>query len=278
MTEIGQSTTQQSVTIPGADHLSVSLSWGAATDIGHRRKLNEDSLIAQPPVFAVADGMGGHAAGDVASSSVVARLAGIPSSDAIDEEIISAALRQATVDIALADDVDEVGVGTTVTGAALTIQGGEPYFVVFNVGDSRVYVFEAGELYQITVDHSVVQELVDAGVITRAAAETHPESNVITRAVGFNAEPVADFWLLPVRAGIRLLICSDGLTREVDDEELRETLDRGQDASTTANALVAAALESGGRDNVTVVVVDVASSPGSHDIDMTVPRVPPPAG
>ena len=105
-------------------------------------------------------------------------------------------------DIMLAEDEQQLGVGTTVTGAALTLHGAQPFWTIFNIGDSRVYVFEHNELAQVTVDHSVVQELVDAGHDQcEADAETHPDNNIITRAVGFNADPMPDYWLLPVRAG-----------------------------------------------------------------------------
>ena len=156
----------------------------------------------------------------------------------------------------------ELGVGTTVTGVVLTLQGGEPYFAVFNIGDTRVYQFERGELRQVTVDHSVVQEMVDSGLIDRAQAEHHPDSNVITRAVGFNMPPTADYWMLPLRPGFRLLICSDGLTKEVGDDRLQSaSWPRACPRRDTAHALVDAALAAGGRDNVTTIVLDVDAAP-----------------
>ena len=140
---------------------------------------------------------------------------------------------------------------------------GVPSSLVFNIGDSRVYRFERNELEQVTIDHSVVQELVDAGVIAAEEAEEHPDSNVITRAVGFHDDPLPDFWCIPLRAGMRLLICSDGLTKELGDERIRLHLAAGMPADETASALVDAALAAGGRDNVTVVVVDVLASPSA---------------
>lgn len=272
MTIIGRTAAQHTFAIPGRDGTGITLSWAAATDTGHRRKHNEDSLIAEAPVFAVADGMGGHAAGDVASAAVVTRLGEIESTGYIAPGDIDLALAAATADITLAADDDDLGVGTTVTGAALTMQGGDPYWAVFNVGDSRVYQFEGETLAQVTVDHSVVQELVDSGRISADDAEQHPDSNVITRAVGFGAEPVADFWMLPVRAGLRLLICSDGLTKEVGRAELHLHLSRGLDAEGTVAALVRSALGAGGRDNVTAVVVDVLESGSDYEVENTVPR------
>jgi PPM family protein phosphatase len=262
VTQLGRSTKAHTVRLPSNPEASVVLGWGAVTDTGSRRAHNEDSLLAQPPLFAVADGMGGHAAGDVASAAVVTRLSEVLSGSFIENGVIDQALRAATADIALALDEEELGVGTTVTGVALTVQGTGVYWTVFNVGDSRVYLFENGELSRLTVDHSVVQELVDSGVISPEDAESHPRSNVITRAVGFNLEPVPDYWMLPVRPAVRLLLCSDGLTKELKEKEIRRHLAAGQDAERTADALVAAALAAGGRDNITVIVVDVLQVSG----------------
>lgn len=265
MTGVGTNTAQFSVTVPGKQHGAVVLSWGAATDIGRRRDHNEDSFLASSPIFAVADGMGGHSSGDVASAAVVTRLAEAVSSDFTAQDAIERALRAATLDIAQAADERQLGVGTTVTGAALVLQTGKPYWDIFNIGDSRVYMFEHNELVQVTVDHSVVQELVDAGIISEEDAQSHPDGNIITRAVGFNAEPMPDYWLLPLRAGLRLLLCSDGLSKEVGDDRLRLHLAAGLTAGETAQALVDAALAAGGRDNVTVVVVDVVEcGTGQH--------------
>lgn len=257
MTEVGASTAHYPIALPGARQGALVLSWGAATDIGRRRKHNEDSFLATAPIFAVADGMGGHSSGDVASDAVVTRLAEAISGDFAERQMIEQGLRRATVDIGTAKDEEQLGVGTTVTGAALILKRGKPYWDIFNVGDSRVYMFEHNELAQVTVDHSVVQELVDSGMISEEDAETHPDSNIITRAVGFNVEPMPDHWLLPLRTGLRLLLCSDGLTKEVGRERLRLHLAAGLSADETALALVDAALTAGGRDNVTVVIVDV---------------------
>ncbi|MCU1556096.1 MAG: Protein phosphatase [Microbacteriaceae bacterium] len=272
MTQIGSSAAEQSLSVPGRPDVTLSLAWGAATDIGRKRNHNEDSFLAKSPIFAVADGMGGHSAGDVASAAVVTRLAEAISADFTEADSIEQGLRAATVDISLAADEKELGVGTTVTGAALTLRAGDPYWMVFNVGDSRVYMFEHNELTQISVDHSVVQELVDSGLIRAEDAESHPDSNVITRAVGFNAEPMPDYWMLPVRKGARLMLCSDGLTKELDRERIRLHLAAGLIPAETAQALVDAALAAGGRDNVTVIVIDVVDATGVFDLDHTIPR------
>ena len=233
------------------------LSWGMVTDTGFRRSGNEDSLVAAPPVFAVADGMGGHAAGEVASLAVVTRLAELAADQPTSVAAIDAALQQANSDIVDTADDAQLGAGTTVTGVALASHEGTPCWAVFNVGDSRVYLLEDGALGQVTTDHSLVQEMVDAGMLSASEAENHPDSNIITRAVGFNTNPLADYWLLPLQTGARFLICSDGLTKELSDSEIEAQLKSGHPAQKTAEALTEAALGAGGRDNVTVMVLDV---------------------
>jgi serine/threonine protein phosphatase PrpC len=271
VTQIGGNTATFAVALPGHPESVITLSWAAATDTGRKRRSNEDSFIAKSPVFAVADGMGGHTSGDLASAAVVTRLAEVLELQFATPEAVDQALTDATSDIAIVSAGSELGVGTTVTGAILTLQDDDPYFAVFNIGDSRVYQFWRNELSQVTVDHSVVQEMVDSGLLNREQAENHPENNVITRAIGFNP-PKPDYWMLPVRPGFRLLICSDGLTKEVNDERLRLHLAAGLSARETAHALVDAALAAGGRDNVTIVVVDVLSAPTEFSLDVTAPR------
>jgi serine/threonine protein phosphatase PrpC len=261
MSSVGQDRTGYRLAVPGKRRGFV-LDWAARSDIGRKRQVNEDSVLVGPPVFAVADGMGGHAAGDRASAAVVERLAGLAAladHDYLDIARLDEALSAA------ADDIDDfsahipIGAGTTVTGALLALLDGEPHFAVFNIGDSRVYLLADGEFSRVTRDHSVVQEMVDAGLIDASQAEDHPESNVITRAVGFRESPRPDVWMLPLRPGMRLLLCSDGLTKEVDDRRLRRFLAHGSAAAETADDLMDAALAAGGRDNVTVVVIDVAA-------------------
>lgn len=261
MTRHGDDVTRREFPVPGRPGEHVTLAWAAVSDVGRRRPANEDSLIVQPPVFAVADGMGGHAAGDRASAAVVDRLSALAERGDVDRLVVGDTLAQAAHDIdALAAHLP-LGAGTTVTGAVLDVAGPQPCFVVFNVGDSRVYRFERNELSQVTHDHSVVQELVDQGLLAEADAEGHPESNVVTRALGFQEVPRPDYWTIPIRAGMRLLVCSDGLTKELPDERLRLHLAARLSAAETAAALVDAALAAGGRDNVTVIVVDVLEAP-----------------
>jgi PPM family protein phosphatase len=262
VTQIGRSSRRHNVTVPGSDGARVALSWAALSDKGYRRAVNEDSLVARSPIFAVADGMGGHTAGDFASAAVVTRLAEQLGPDYVGADSLNTALRAAVEDMGRGVGQTDLGTGTTVTGVALTLVDGAPAWLVFNIGDSRVYQLVDGVLTQLTVDHSVVQELMDAGAITAAEAEVHPHSNVITRAVGFNEDPVPDYWTLPLIAGARLLICSDGLTKELTEHGIRHFLSEGATALDAAGGLMDAALGNGGRDNVTVIVVDVLDSGG----------------
>lgn len=261
MSSVGRDRSGFRLTVPGRRRGFV-LDWAGRSDVGRKRAVNEDSVLVGPPVFAVADGMGGHAAGDRASAAVVERLAALRA-DA-DHGYLEVAQLESALNAA-ADDIDTlaadipVGAGTTVTGAILALVDGEPQFGVFNVGDSRVYLLADDEFARITRDHSVVQEMVDAGILDARDAEDHPESNVITRAIGFREAPRPDVWMLPIQPGMRLLLCSDGLTKEVDDRHIRQHLETGGTAAETADRLMDAALAAGGRDNVTVVVIDVAA-------------------
>lgn len=270
MTVIGNNDGTHAHTSPSA--AGVEVRWSAKTDVGLRRAHNEDSLIAVPPIFAIADGMGGHAHGDVASKAVVDRLAELGGAPTIEPQDIVDALRAATRDLAEGVTDSELGAGTTATGIAFAEREDEPYFAIFNVGDSRVYAYLAGHLTRITVDHSVVQELVDAGLLSQEEAEGHPEANVVTRAVGFNVDPVPDYFLLQVMPGLRLLACSDGLTKEVSDAEIESVLQDLDDTDEAAGRLVELALAHGGRDNVSVIVLDVIQAPTVTDVDRTVPR------
>jgi serine/threonine protein phosphatase PrpC len=254
VTELGRPTTAHPLAA-GAPGLSID--WAGVTDVGLRRAHNEDSYVAEAPVFVVADGMGGHSAGDVASDAVVRRIAEAAVRDSLSTDELEEALRRATADIAVAAAETELGVGTTATGVFLSGEDGEAEFTVFNVGDSRVYLVADGALQQITVDHSVVQEMVDAGLLRAEDAESHPDSNVITRAVGFDVDQRPDYWRIPARAGLRLLVCSDGLTKELSGSDIERVLAEQTESHAAASALVRAAVEAGGRDNVTAVVVDV---------------------
>lgn len=260
MTALGRSSVRHIVALPERGEV-IELSWHGVTHTGYRRAANEDSYLADVPVFAVADGMGGHSHGDRASDAVVRRLQAAVDGEFIAPDAIIDALNLATWDIHQLDEADH-GIGTTVTGVALSLADGHPVLTSFNVGDSRVYRFSGNDLVQVTTDHSMVQEMVDSGQLSAEQAEQHPDSNVITRAVGFSVEPEVDVRVLALEAGMRLLICSDGLTKEVPLERLRLHLAARLSARETANALVDAALAQGGRDNITVIVVDVVRAPG----------------
>jgi protein phosphatase len=201
--------------------------------------------------------MGGHLSGDLASAAVVLRLDEGVSTDFVAPDLVERALEVASSDIDVIAGDSELGVGTTVTGAILTLVEGVAHFAVFNIGDSRVYRFERNSLKQVTRDHSLVQEMVDSGTISKAQALKHPDGNIITRAVGFHSQPTPDYWMVPLKPGLRLLLCSDGLTGELDDKRIRLHLAAGLSTKETASSLVDAALASGGRDNVTVIVIDV---------------------
>jgi protein phosphatase len=238
---------------------SVSLAVGAVTDTGLKRKGNEDSFLAESPAFLVADGMGGYEAGDQASAAVVAafreyvRGPGFPTlAD------VRAALVAAEVGVATVADHTERGAGSTVTGVILVEHEGAPHWLVFNVGDSRVYRHHGSELEQLTIDHSLGQELVDQGAMRHEDLATFPERNVITRAIGA-ADSAADSWLMPVLNGERLMICSDGLYSEVPDEAIRATLTMSGRPESAAESLVQQAKKNGGHDNITVIVLDVVS-------------------
>ncbi|BDZ65916.1 PP2C family protein-serine/threonine phosphatase [Agromyces mangrovi Wang et al. 2018] len=269
MTQIGHGNPGTTVTLPNGTE--VTLAWAALTDTGLRREVNEDSFVARPPVFAVADGMGGHAAGDFASAAVVTRLAEHGGRSTVLPAEIGRSLTAAVGDMERSIGVTDEGSGTTVTGVALMTDEGAPAWSVFNIGDSRVYRLLEGELEQLTVDHSIVQELVDAGHITQEEAEVHPHSNVITRAVGFHETPVPDYRTVPLVEGMRLLACSDGLTKELTPYGIRHFLLGSPKPEAAARALMDAALGNGGRDNVTVVVLDVlrirAGEPGESSPD-----------
>lgn len=237
---------------------------GAATDTGLRRRLNEDAYLAEAPLFLVADGMGGHDAGERASAAVVAefaRLVGAPSLT-VDEVRVSLRSARARVD-AIASDGR--GAGTTLTGVIVAEVAGVGYWLTVNVGDSRTYRFANGFLEQISVDHSVVQELIDAGELTVGDARGDSRRNEITRAIGAGSDGRPDYWMVPAAPGDRILVCSDGLSGEVGAERLRDILVEEADPQDAATRLVHEALLHGGRDNVTAIVVDALAVSGDHD-------------
>lgn len=239
----------------------LALTCGHGTDRGHRRALNEDSYLAREPVFAVADGMGGHEAGEVASRLCVQALAAIPQIETRKRSLTAPALQDHLLraDAAIRGATGSRA-GTTLSGAVLVEQLGRPYWLVMNVGDSRTYRFSHGNLEQLSVDHSLVQELVDDGEISAEEAASHPQRHVVTRALGTGEDNEADFWLVPAEAGDRVLVCSDGLTGELADRTIAGILGTVADPQDAAMELIHAALDHGGRDNVTVIVVDARAA------------------
>jgi protein phosphatase len=252
----------------------VELEHGAATDVGRVREVNEDAYLAAPPVFVVADGMGGYDGGDVASAIVVeefGRLADAGYDPRRGAEVVAATLAGCQARIAAFIDQQRAAgaagyqAGTTAVVALLVEDDEGPRWLLANLGDSRIYRWTAGRLDQVSVDHSLVQELVDAGQITPEEAAVHPERHVVTRALGGMASE-ADYFLLPLAAVERLLLCSDGVTEMLDDARIADVLAGVGGARAAAEALVAAAVEEGGRDNATALVVDVLGLVGPDDV------------
>ena len=255
------------------------LTYGYGTDRGLRRELNEDSYIAADPVFAVADGMGGHEAGEIASGLCVRALAEIPQVTTGERNITAPLLQQYLVRAdASIREATGARAGTTLTGAVVVEQMGMPYWLVLNIGDSRTYRLSQGRFEQISVDHSEVQELVDAGEITAQEATVHPRRHVVTRALGTGDETEADYWLLPIEEGDRVLVCSDGLTGELSDEDILRILSTVAAPQDAVDALIQAALRSGGRDNVTAIVVDARNVANDDGAGTTAPRHTPADG
>ncbi|MGI5189408.1 PP2C family protein-serine/threonine phosphatase [Promicromonospora sp. CA-289599] len=258
--------------------------WGAASHQGRRRTLNEDGYLATGRVFFVADGMGGHEAGEVASAEALAALSALAEVDQVEPALVEAYLELAHERIRAIETDSGNAPGTTLTGVLVDEREDVPYWLFVNVGDSRTYMLSGGVLAQVSVDHSEVQELVDAGTITMDEARRHPRRNVITRALGAQDGVRADFRYIPVALHDRVLVCSDGLTGELTDDQITTILLEQPDPERAAAFLVDAAIQAGGRDNITVVVIDVtgvdhetlgsstAPRPGTEPDEDTLPR------
>lgn len=245
----------QTRTVPLPDG-AIELQWSEVTHRGRRREVNQDAVLAEYPLFVVADGMGGHIGGEIASASAVDRLRTVVEKGDVTPQAIERALARAVADIASHPETTDEGTGTTVTGVYLDLTGDEPTWVTLNIGDSRVYLFRDGGLAQVTTDHSVVQELISAGRLTPEEAENHPYGNVITRAVGPSDGVSPDYVRLEVVDGDRFVICSDGLTKELTDYGILHFLLQHDDPTEAADAMLEAALENGGRDNITIIVLN----------------------
>lgn len=255
----------------------IELRAGSATDVGLVRSNNQDRLLMADPLYAVADGMGGAAAGEVASATAVNTLRDVfepISTPAADDLVRSAeAANRAVWDLAEANP-EMRGMGTTLVALAL-VQ--ESHLAIINIGDSRVYALHQGELRQVTEDHNLVAELVAQGRLSEEEAEFHPRRNIMTRALGVDPDVPVDLFLEEAATGDRYLLCSDGLPREVKDDHIASILRRLRDPREAAKELVDEAKRRGGSDNITVVVVDVIDASQKDDpVDATtvVPLAP----
>ena len=234
------------------------------TDVGRKRQLNEDYVCARTEevgnlsnFFIVADGMGGHKAGDRASKETVEmmleKISTVKDTDpkVILQEALNVANRKVFLDASASEDLE--GMGTTVVAA--TIRDGK--LLAMNVGDSRLYLISDGEIRQITMDHSLVEEMVRKGILAKEKARNHPKKNIITRAVGVAPTVEPDFFEVDLKAGDRILMCSDGLSNMLEDEELQKIVDSVGSLEDKAKLLVDAANVNGGKDNVSVILIEI---------------------
>jgi PPM family protein phosphatase len=246
----------------------------ALTDVGRVRAANEDSFVIDDTagVFAVADGMGGHQAGEVASATAIDALrTGLADGRPIDEAIVDA---NTAVVARASEDPGLRGMGTTLTAAVV---GDDQVLVIGHVGDSRAYLLRAGDLERLTADHSVVAELIAAGQLTEAEAEIDPRRAMITRALGIDVDVEVDVIPVALTVGDRLLFCSDGLTTMLRDDAIAEVLRTQADRARAAQELVEAANDAGGVDNITVLLVDVVDDDTSDTAEPAADADPPAA-
>ena len=231
---------------------------GSATDTGLVRSVNQDLAVESSNLFAVADGMGGHAGGEVAARMAVDTLGVVfgrqPTAVGLSEAVVEA---NATVWQHSLEHPELRGMGTTLTAVGLVQEDGHDVLALVNVGDSRSYRIHDGQMTLLTTDHSVAEEMVRSGELTEREAAVHPQRHILTRALGVSSDVAVDFWRLhPVR-GDRYLLCSDGLTNELEDDQISQVLTSVADPREAADLLVRAARGHGGSDNITVIVVDV---------------------
>ncbi len=244
--------------------------WGGASDRGLRRSENQDAMYADIGLFVVADGMGGHLGGNVASSLAVKTLAA--NSPSTPSELL-AAVQHANhvVHHRSTAHPDLTGMGTTLCAIAVVRNDDSRVWCLVNVGDSRVYRYKESELTQLTLDHNFVAEMVRAGDLTEAQAAEHPRRNTLTRAIGVEPDVTIDDWILDLTGNDRFLLCTDGITNELDETEIARLLDEDHHPSDVARALVRQANDCGGRDNSTALVVDVvidrSAAPSTAETD-----------
>jgi PPM family protein phosphatase len=244
---------------------------------GRRRRHNEDSYVIQPPLFAVADGMGGAKAGEVASGLAAAAVQESGSDGQNGEARVAALIEEANRRVfrRATEDRDASGMGTTMTVALVE----DNRVAIGHVGDSRAYLIRSGELEQLTDDHSLVAELVRSGKLTPEEAESHPQRSVITRALGTDADVDVDTFSVEASPGDLFLLCSDGLTTMVDDQTILDAVEQHRtNLQEAAKALVNAANRGGGEDNITVVFFEVGEAreePDERTEDTVITRDPP---
>jgi protein phosphatase len=232
------------------------------THTGRKRRHNEDAYVVEPPLFAIADGMGGARAGEVASGLAAAALKAGEVNGSGEERVV-ALIQEANRSVyeRSSADADVAGMGTTITVALV----GDLDVTFGHVGDSRAYALRDGELEQLTDDHSLVAELVRAGKLSAEEAEHHPQRSVITRALGTDPDVDVDTFTVQARPGDVFLLCSDGLTDMIGDEEIVQILDRRNSLDDAARALVGRANDAGGQDNITVVAFEITDEPDEPD-------------
>jgi len=235
------------------------------TDTGRQRRDNEDNAFVRAPLFVVADGMGGAQAGEVASQLAVEEFhEALPDTGSAEERLtdrIRAANRR-IYDLSRTEH-EHAGMGTTLTAVYLD----EDHLAVAHVGDSRAYIFREGDLTRLTQDHSLVEELVRQGKLTEEQAAEHPQRSIITRALGIEADVEVDTWSYPMRAGDVVLLCSDGLTSMIGEEQIAKILGAEHSLDRAADGLIGAANDAGGRDNITVVLFRLEELGGRSDDD-----------
>jgi protein phosphatase len=247
---------------PLGDRTMIHLSAEAASDIGKERASNQDVLLVSDGLFGVADGMGGHAGGEVAAGLAVEVLRTSFNLNRTANGLLEAC-REANRAIwrRAEDDAELTGMGTTLTAIGLVPRGGDAELAVVHVGDSRVYLVQQGETHRVTQDHTLTEDLIGAGELTEAQAREHPHRHILTRALGVGPEVVPDLVHLTAKSGDRLLVCTDGLFNELEEHEISSVLTSVHEPREAAAELVRSANSRGGHDNVSVVVIDVEKGP-----------------
>jgi len=253
--------------------IGIADSYGLS-DTGRQRQVNEDSLLLESPLFAVADGMGGAKAGEVASkiAASVLQSGEVKAATASEDLRTLALLANKRINSQARISPEQDGMGTTLTGVYIDKQ--QESATVVHVGDSRIYLFRSGQLRRITEDHSLVEELIRRGQLTAEEAEVHPQRSIITRALGPEPEVQVDVVTVDIQKGDLLLLCSDGLTTMLSDLEITSTLQQGGSVKTIAQALVDSANKAGGRDNITVALVQMEGVSSTTDTETGVEKKP----